>query len=73
MKMKKKKKNESEEEEVEGHSYLLGDELSMADISVFSMVYWIEQTELGHKLVHEHQNIVDWLKLVDEKTKPVSS
>lgn len=51
--------------DLEGKAFLLGDYLSLADISVFSQVKWIYQNSEGKAIIDKYPSINEWRERVE--------
>ena len=49
--------------------FLVGDELSLADISVYAQLKWISENPEGKTAIDGHQNIIQWIERVDVATR----
>lgn len=49
--------------------FLVGDELSLADISVYAQLKWISENLEGKTAIDGHQNIIQWMERVDVATR----
>lgn len=43
-------------------AFLLGSELSLADISVYSQLYWMDEIPEGKAAIGKHPGIMDWMQ-----------
>ena len=49
--------------------FLVEDELSLADISVYAQLKWISENPQGKAVIDAHQNIIQWMERVDFATR----
>ena len=49
--------------------FLVGDELSLADISVYAQLVWIRENPEGKAAIDAHQNIMQWMERVGFATR----
>jgi glutathione S-transferase len=51
-----------------GRSWLVGDALCLADLSVFAQLFCIRGAEEGARIIQAHPAVVDWMERVDRAT-----
>ena len=51
--------------------FLLGDDLSLADISVYVQLYWMAENPEGRAIVEQYSSVVQWMGRVDTATQRV--
>ena len=51
--------------------FLVGDELTLADISVYAQLKWISENPEGKTAIDPHQNIIQWMERVDFATRKI--
>ncbi len=56
--------------ELQGRDFLLGDQLSLADISVYAQLKWMAENPEGQQAFNSYLNIADWMKRVSAATTP---
>ena len=48
--------------------WLVGDSLTLADISVYSMICCIHDSREGQKIIGEHSRVLNWMQRVEDAT-----
>jgi glutathione S-transferase len=54
---------------LDGRPWLVGDALSLADISVFAQLFCIRGTDDGARIIDDHASVAAWMDRVDELTR----
>ncbi len=58
---------------LEGNDWLVGDTMTLADISVFAQLFCINDSREGADIISSNSNVCDWMKRVDEATSVPSN
>ena len=54
---------------LEGNEFLLGDTLSLADISVYSQLFWMDKIPEGKAAIDTYPGIGNWMQRIEADTK----